>query len=651
MKIGKPVKSLFTAFVTPPALRGGALVCLLSSLPLSPSPLQAQQVSAAVALGSERSDPLGGQHETVLGQKRDMIFGQNVRGPYRLSWKKIRPYSEQVRVGGMLMARDLDYSIDEASGVLQFTTPVRATYFIEATYGVDSVGAEPNQGVTSSPFVWKLLQNEQSNLTFLVRPGTTNGDTPQANSYLQYTQDYKLGKSSQLNTGVFLDMHGGDWLNRGGIKVADTTKGKSSELGFSYSRAGALFTQGDLTGLTAGREAMEFGGTFHLSKGLKLASTYRYTTELLAPDKGGGAGAITRETANSITQTLPKNTGSVSAERTETVVKNPDGTATTTISDSAKVTDNLSKKFQANVGFDSQTALVKGSDDKQYSQTSSVGFLAKALSDFTISGDYRNQISSSGIADITALKMEGTPLKNWKGLGLHFGLENQSRTTGSTLKQNVMLDVSPGKFATLNGGVRYSAAPTGEKIVGVLGGVVRSGTLIELSGTSLWREAITGTTVDPSFADGYQVNLAVKPHKSVNLIGSVGRNPDGSDMFSMRSLEARKAGVETSIGFLTFKGLLGTENEYIANRLSSTADLSLAMRLTKWDMVNISALDKRTLDGGLSASRTYLLSYSRNLNSLWRMALKGSATYYEQDGAPLLAKTEYRAEAQLGIRF
>lgn len=110
-------------------------------------------------------------------------------------------------------------------------------------------------------------------------------------------------------------------------------------------------------------------------------------------------------------------------------------------------------------------------------------------------------------------------------------------------------------------------------------------------------------------------------------------------------------GIETNIGFLTFKGLLGTEDEYTTKHLSNTTDLSIVMRLTKWDLINAGIQDKRALDGGLSASRTYLLSYSRNLNSLWRMTLKSSATYYEQNGSPLIDKTEYRAEAQIGIRF
>ena len=653
MKIGLLENCLFPFCVTPPAKRGVVLLCLLSSLAVSSTSLQAQQsIGTAVSLNSNgKSDPFGGQHGVVLGQKHDMIFGQNVRGPYRLSWKKIRPYSEQVRIAGQLMARDLDYTIDEDAGVLQFAYPISAKDFLEVTYGVDIVGAEQNKGVASSPFIWKLLQNSQSNLTLLVRPGTTDGSEAQAASYLQYTQGLRWNKNSQLNTGIFLDMRGGDWLDRGGVKVANSTQGKNSEVGFSYSRAGALFTQGDLTGLAAGREVMEFGGTFNPTKHLKIASTYRYTTELLSPQKGGGKGVVTRETENSLTQNLPQNNGTVSTGRTETVTSTPDGNSTTTVNDSAKVSGNLSQRFQANVGFESQTVLVKGSDDKQYAQTTSVGFLSKMLSDFTVSGDYRNQISSSGIADITALKMEGTPLKNWKGLGLHFALENQSRTTGSTLKQNVMLDIMPTKYATINGGIRYSTAPTGEKRIGVLGGTLRSGTLLELSGVTLWREYLTGSTIDPSFKDGYQVNLALKPHKNVNLIGSLGYNPDGNDLFSMRSLEARKMGIETNIGFLTFKGLLGTEDEYTTKHLSNTTDLSIVMRLTKWDLINAGIQDKRALDGGLSASRTYLLSYSRNLNSLWRMTLKSSATYYEQNGSPLIDKTEYRAEAQLGIRF
>jgi hypothetical protein len=588
-----------------------------------------------------------------LGERTDLLFGQNSRGPYRISWKGVLPYSERVVLNGKSLLREIDYTFEEASGTLLLTMPAAPKDILEVTYRIDSPSAEQNRNLPSAPLQWSLLQTGGGGLKLLVRPEALGSERPLNETLLQYKGVTRLSKNSTLTSEGYYDLRGGDFGTRGGVHITNQNQFQWGTLGISYARAGQEFAQQDLANIAKGREVWEANGAFQLSKTLRLNSVLRYASELPPADKPEQGGTVTREANTTLQNTLPGNKGTVTATRNETQTTAPDGTKNTVINDSARIEGKIDKRTEANAGIETRTETTNGTNPNNVTQTTSVGVKSTPSANVQVSGDFRTQISKGGTTDITGLRLEAKPFRRFKDLRIRAGMENRALPGGVTLNHDLMLDLPTVARTQISGGYRYSAYPTGGKMVGVLSGALRPISFFEVNGTSLWRGATTQTNaVDPSFQDGYQVNLLLKPAKTVAFSGVVGHNPDSaSDMFTMRALDSRKLGLETQFGFVTFKGLYGVEEEYQQSRLTRTADLSIAMKLSQWDMLTTSYQRRSLLDGSLNTSETWFLSYSRNFNSSLRFTLRGSMTLYEQNHTPLMDRMEYRGEAQLGIRF
>lgn len=612
-------------------------------------------LSGPLPVSSYGTSPFGTVHANPLGQRTDLLLGQNSRGPYRTSWKNILPYSEQVVLNGKGLLRDIDYTYEESTGILMFNMPVATKDVLQVTYRIDYEGATPNPNVPTAPLQWNLFQGGNSKLQFLVRPEALMSDKPFDASYLQFTNSSRLSKTSTLDAGVFYDLHGGGFAQRGGVRVANQNRLNIGTVGFSYMRGGQDFGQQDMTKIAKGKEIWEANGDFILTKSLKFNSLYRLTTQLPSSDNPTLGGARTQEFVNAFEQQLPAKKGVVSVRSSEVQTTAPDGTKTVVQSDSAKIESNLSKSLQGTVGFEATTEKGSATPEKSYSQTTSIGLRSQASKNLLLAGDFRTQLTKQGASDIANVQVDTNPFRRWKSLKIRANVENRFQPEGMTLNQNYMLDLPalPVARAQLSGGLRYSMNPNGERRIGVLNGALRPASFLELNGTSLFREAFDNTNrLDPSFQDGYQLDVKVKPVKGLSVTGLLGHNPDDSgDLYAMRALNSRKFGLETQVGFVTLKGQYGVEDEYLATRLARTTDLSLLLRLSQFDLLSTSFQNRSLFDGNLNYSETWLLSYTRSLSSSWRFSLRGSMTLYEQNRSPLMDKTEYRAEAQLGVRF
>lgn len=601
------------------------------------------------------SSPYGTIHANPLGQRTDLLLGQNSRGPYRTSWKNVLPYSERVVLNGNNLLRDLDYTYDESTGTAMFNLPVASRDVLQITYRIDNVGAELNPSLPTAPLQWNLFQGANSRLQFLVRPEALMSDRPFDSSYLQFTNNTRLSKTSSFEAGVFYDLHGGNFAKRGGVRFVNQNKLSIGTVGVSYMRGGQDFSQQDMTHIATGKEIWEANGDFQLSKSLKFNSLFRYTTLLPSTDNPTLPGTTTQEVVNGFEQQLPNKKGTAIVKRSEIQTTAPDGSKTTVVNDSAKIEGILGKNVQANVGFEANTETNSTTPDKNYTQTTSIGVKSRPSKNLLLSGDYRTQRSKQGATDITGVQVETNPFKRWKDLKLRANIENRMQPDGMTLNQDYMLDLPALHIARaqFSGGLRYSMNPSGEKRVGVLSGVLRPASFLELNGTSLFREALDNANrLDPAYQDGYQVEAKLKPVRGLSVSGLLGHNPDNSgDLYSMRALNSRKLGLETQVGSLTLKGQYGIEDEYILPRLARTADFALTMKLSPFDMLSTGFQNRSLFDGGLNYSETWLLSYTRSLNSSLRFTLRGTMTLFEQNRIPLLDKTEYRAEAQVGIRF
>ena len=87
--------------------------------------------------------------------------------------------------------------------------------------------------------------------------------------------------NSSLKSGFYLDLRGGNWLDRSAVDLAESSKLKYADISLQVSRAGKHFLQGASSGLTPGKEKEEFLTTLHPSSTMSIKTTLRDTTDLL----------------------------------------------------------------------------------------------------------------------------------------------------------------------------------------------------------------------------------------------------------------------------------------------------------------------------------------------------------------------------------
>src|SRR5262249_14047 len=151
---------------------------------------------------------------------------------------------------------------------------LRADQIVRITYRYDTPDAAPNKMAILMPLQFDLWRQGKNRLSFGTQYRVDkNGNEDKVGSFsaLQFVGDTRLLPGSELTPGLFLDVGNGDALSRSGLRLAEQTKLRYTNFGLSYTRAGAQFAQGDISGLKAGNEIMEANGQLNLTPNLTLS--------------------------------------------------------------------------------------------------------------------------------------------------------------------------------------------------------------------------------------------------------------------------------------------------------------------------------------------------------------------------------------------
>ncbi|HZP82005.1 MAG TPA: hypothetical protein VFB21_10230 [Chthonomonadaceae bacterium] len=639
------------------------LLALLGLALCAPARLAAAQESALLGagpvLGSANSLPLASAPQGAAVQS-DVIFGRNSPGPYPLTWKGIRAGSEEVWRDGVHLRRDDDYTLDAAAGTLAFTTPLRGDQIVRVTYRYDTPDAAPNKTAILMPLQLDLWRQGKNRLSF----GTQyrldkNGQEDKAGSFsaLQFVGGARLLPGSELSSGLFLDVGNGDLLSRSGLRLAEQTKLRYANFGVSYTRAGAQFAQGSVSGLKAGNEILEANGQLTLMPNLTLSALMRQTTELLPPTASAPAadGVTTREFTQSLDFALPKDGGKLQAARTQTVIAPPDSDSVTRTTDTVSLERALAKGTLATARYEALTTTPDGEDKSgaSYEQKTSFGLTSRPLDRLSLTGTFQNRIGTPGAEDKVGLRVETNPFARLRDLKFAFGWNDTFDPDGVRRSREALVTLPTFGFAAakLSGGVRTTSAPGQEQLVGLVDGALRPLRYLEVSGGARLRSGTALTTPAPVDAvDTYNVKLALAPWKRLRLTGSLAVNPENSDG-TIKPLESQKVGVETELGIWQLRGQYGIEEEYLATRRLNTLELALGLRLSRFDTLTTGYKSSAIFDTGLSAAREYTLSYARRLGAAFDLLLGSTVTLYDSENGTQWDKTDVKAEAKLNIRF
>ena len=589
----------------------------------------------------------------IGGVQSETVNGRNTTGPYTLAWRNIRPGSETVDRNGVLLRRGTDYFFDASAGMIAFVIPLRASDNAHLSYRSDLPDSAPNSAAAAAALdldVWKSGQNRLFLHSYFDPKNSVSGSAPV--SLLQWVGSARYGSRADMASALYFDLHGGDWLGRSGMRFSERTKSKTSDVGFSYARAGAQFVAPEDSGLQTGTEILEAKGKFIPQRGLTLLSSLKQTT-LIADAASAASGGVTRSASGSLSYALPD--GKVEAGRDLTQTVAADGAKLLRTTDTAKIESAIAPRTTASVQYESQTAQSVAKDDSSatFAQKSQIGFQTRIWQPLSLSGSFRSATGTSGGQDTASLKMELTPFAAWRALRVTTNWEDRYRDSGAERLREGMLELPTLPIARLrlSGGFRETYGLDADRMTGLLNAELAPLPFLEISGGARFRDGtLANSQPDPDFSDGYQVKVALAPVKKFRLTGSMSRNPDRDDG-KLKRLESQAFGLETEFGSFQFRGQAGIDNEYLANRLTRTMDLNLALRLSRFDTLT-TGFQGRLLDGAaLSGTSTYLFAYTRRVGPVFDLSLSGKMIRNEGDGIAAADRTEYKAEAKLGIHF
>ena len=258
--------------------------------------------------------------DALGGAQTDVLFTRNEGGAYPLSWKNARRGSETVVCAGLTLMRDLDYTLDYAGGTIAFSRRLPAGTLVRVTYTVDTLEAVRSQPTPAQSLHWDLWQAGDNRLRFrtLYRAERDLNapyapDAPQFGlNALQWNDSLRVAHTGTLQTlvdsGLYVDLQGGDWLGRGGLRLAERTRWNKTTFDLAFARAGAQFTQSQESGLPAGQQSLEAKVGATPLPGVIATGSVKQTAQITSPAASSASVNTTTGGAATSTTITPSDT-------------------------------------------------------------------------------------------------------------------------------------------------------------------------------------------------------------------------------------------------------------------------------------------------------------------------------------------------------
>jgi hypothetical protein len=606
---------------------------------------------------------------SVTSSQEDFLIGKGTKGPYTLAWSGLRAGSDSVARDGVLLQRGVDYTLDSVAGAVSFTAPLLPQQIAKVDYQCDPVTAAPNSASVIVPFAWDLIHSGKSNLTFnsLFRNDpaiVASKETPLLSS-LNWVGNTRFLTDSTLKSGLYLDLRGGDWLDRSAVNLAEASKLRYADISLQLSRAGKHFLGGAASGLTPGKEILELLTTLHPSSMMSFVTTLRETTIL--PDliaTPGSAPTTTREVGALVTFNLPMNT-KLQAGRTETSVTTPGLTGVNTTTDTVKIDSDLPDKthlagaFTAVSSQPTSGAGAPASGTAAYTQNGSLQVTTKAVDQVTITGSLKNNLSPSGATGVSALSVEATPFAKDKKenqlakLKIKGSVQSSITPAGPSNSSSAQVEIPnlPIAQTSLTGGITHSADPTKTQTVGLLDASAKPSKFLEVNGGVRVRDSsMSDNTPDPNGVNTYKMKVLFGPSKLMKLTGSLASNPDAADGTVNRSI-AQSIGLESDLNLFKFTSSIGSEQDYATSRLTNNLLFGIDLRMSPRDLLTTAWESHSTQDTALNETSIYRLAYTHKLGSTVDVSLSGSMTQTAVNGIAAASGNLLKAEAKIGLHF
>jgi hypothetical protein len=489
--------------------------------------------------------------------------------------------------------------------------------------------------------------------------------------------------------------------DRSAINLGGSAKSGKFQLNTSYLRVGEQFAGAKDFKLQPGQELADVTATFNPSANLSVSSSFKRVESLM----DASMGEATATTAHTMTFT-PGDTSKLTVSRVEVDKEKPGAGGQQTTTDKMQLEQQLSSNLSAVATHENMNiATGSGGNRLTTNQLSLAGKVSEDISfhslltdkDSSVSGRESGYGLSVDAGLFSALKLEAslsgqsldqtgdrsdrvvklstTALRNmvvrvdWA--------DRESEILGPEEVSRLHVEMSPASMVKLTAGIgqkdtgnaqelskeaRVEVSPfTNMKVGGGYKEVETNGLLtsrvtdvsastkpvsfLELSGAYKSR-----TMLDQDDLDSLNLALSLDTGRLLKFTGAYMTNPEDCRGI-IRRANSQSVGIKTDFGKLKLKGSLTTIDEYLAGRSSQASEFALDYRFSSDSLLMTSYSMAENMDASMIQTSIYTLGYTYQVASRMHIYLGGRMTTYEQNQMALRDKTEYEAEARVGIKF
>lgn len=584
----------------------------------------------------------------------DILLGNGSRGPYLLGWNHLLFGSEAIEVDGRRVQQGLDYSLDYATGSLQFFRPLAQGQAARVRYRCDGAQARPNAGGPRLPVALKLWQGSGGSLQ-------VGGLMTPAAGVRQYNLDLNYGPSQRFSFRSKVERVDA---------LAEAQRGhsrtlESHQLALAPAAGSRLTLSRDVTGKMRPDGVRDQTATTRAQLEQRLGGATSATASVERSEGTGAPGGTTSDRTAFTLTTRPSpraqivggyaksNSAQAGAEATSNL------SLATTPWDRWKLTSQFTRRdsqvsgASSTMGFDwaGKTGKWFGLEggitrrDSEKVGTEDAQRVRLSLGPLSLEGRRResDRLTSPDDAE-ESLRLEASMVR-----GVRLGGSRGSRITGAdaTDLSEAFVEIAPIKSFQMRGSLQSSVTGEQEAQTTALSAALKAPGVLELSGAYKSREA---TSQDALISRDYAI--ALTPLKGLKLQGAYRENPEDN---TGRVLDQQ----QTSLGLQSQLGSLGLSGTYtnIATGLAASAatteqmELKLTLDLAPRTRFYSGYRDRETRQNALLRDRTFSLGFSRSVGSGLFLLLEGEYTLSDRDGQPADDPSDTRANARLGLRF
>ncbi len=607
----------------------------------------------SITANGRSGSPVFSNQDSATGVVTDVFMGNGTTGPFVLSYSQPQVGSQLVVLNGRLLIEGDDYTLNYSTGQITLSQPLASGQLLRISYRSFG-GKQQNSSMPSAvPLQWQVANNPHGwlRVNSLLQGSTNGAGLPNVQTDLQLHGVTAVGRANQVTGGMFVDLHGGNWLQRSGILLGDKSAWKGGNFSLQFNRAGTAFNQSDAAGISAGQQ--------NLQAVMNLQPTKQLTIDLNAQDfQHLGAAATGRGASDVVSGTSQQFAGDMhlqlaggtqlQGQRQINTTASAGSKPETIVQDNVSLVQPLPGHTTATAGYTASTA--SGGSGASYSQTSSLALNSQPTTELQLHGTFQNTVGATP-ENQANISVGYTPVAKVPGLNLNLSDNEQFLQTGLVASRAVTVNAPlASNRVKLGAGVTQFLSPGLQQYGSSLSASAQISPALSMQGDMLlrWQQqpVAAAPTVMPA-VNTYALNVAVQPTKALKFTGGFTRNPVTNGQVT-RALQ-ENVGLNASVGALNLSTNVSMQDLY--NGASSDVDsFSLSLKLTPYDSIQ-TGLQANNLFSGLSGgAQTYQLGFTHTMGSIFDFSLAATVTVHNGTGQ-LDNQPDYGAQAQLGLHF